>query len=279
MLIILDRTEMEQFLKVAVKEVFNTLGFEIHRKRPKGANSVRTTLAQVLDHISSLGFKPQTVIDVGVAYGTFELYEKFPDATHLLIEPLEEYEGALKDISQKYKAEYVLAAASDEPGTIVINVHPELSGSSMLKETEGSHVDGIPREVPAVTIDNLCNDKNLRGPYLIKVDVQGGELKVLDGAKSALEDTELVILEVSLFQFYVNGPQFYDVVSYMKDHGFVVYDIFGGHTRPLDGALAQVDMAFVKEDGPFRKHHCYATREQRIQLIKKWWQSPFAPWR
>lgn len=57
--------------------------------------------------------------------------------------------------------------------------------------------------------------------------------------------------------------------SYIKDHGFVVYDIFGGHTRPLDGALVQVDMTLVKENGHFRKHHFYATREQREQLTKR----------
>lgn len=186
-----------------------------------------------------------------------ELYEKFPDATHLLIEPLIEFEGALRDISRKYKAEYVIAAASDKPGTIIINVHPDLTGSSVFKVVEDNHVYGIPREVPAVTIDDLCNERNLRGPYLIKADVQGAELKVLDGARKVLEDTELVILEVSLFQFFKGGPQFYDVVSYMKDHGFVVYDIFNCTIRPFDGALAHIDIVFVKENGRFRKNHCY----------------------
>jgi len=54
----------------------------------------------------------------------------------------------------------------------------------------------------------------------------------------------------------------------MKDRGFVVYDIFGGHNRPLDGALGQIDMAFVKENWQFRKSHFYATREQREHLTK-----------
>jgi hypothetical protein len=44
----------------------------------------------------------------------------------------------------------------------------------------------------------------------------------------------------------------------MKDRGFVVYDICGFVQRPLDGALAQVDLAFVKENGHFRKCHDYA---------------------
>lgn len=255
---------MKQFLEKKVRKIFNACGFEIYRRGSRGI-----TMAEVLDHVWRLGFRPQTVIDVGAASGTFDLYEKFPDASHLLIEPLEEYEEVLKEILHKYKGEYVPAAAGPKPGTIVINVHPDLFGSSIFKETEGSHVDGISREVAVVTIDDLCNERNLRGPYLIKVDVQSAELIVLDGARKVIEDTELIILEVSVFQFHVNGPQFYDVVSYMKDHGFVVYDVFSGHSRPLDGALAQVDMAFVKENGQFRKHHFYATREQRKQLTKR----------
>jgi hypothetical protein len=43
----------------------------------------------------------------------------------------------------------------------------------------------------------------------------------------------------------------------MKDRGFVAYDLFGAHTRPLDGALAQVDIVFVKERGRFRQSHVY----------------------
>ena len=58
-----------------------------------------------------------------------------------------------------------------------------------------------------------------------------------------------MLLEVSLFQFYQGGPQFFEVVKFMKDLGFVVYDFFDAHHRLIDGALAQLDVAFVKESG------------------------------
>ena len=259
---------MKKLPKKVVKKTFSALGFKIQRAFGFEIHRQERSLAGVIDHVSRLGFRPQTVIDAGVANGTFELYG-FRNANYLLIEPLEEFEEALKDISRKHKAEYVIAAASDRPGTIVINIHPDLFSSSIFKEKEGSYVDGIPREVPAVTIDDLCNERNLRGSYVIKADVQGAELAVLDGARETLKDTELVILEAQLFQFIIDGPQFYDVVCYMKDSGFVVYDIFDPVYRPLDGAMSQVDMVFVKENGQFRKHHIYATREQRKQQFAK----------
>ena len=92
---------------------------------------------------------------------------------------------------------------------------------------------------------------------------------MLDGALETLNETELVILEVSMFQLMKDAPQFYDVVAYMKNLGFVVYDIFGEQFRPLDGALGQIDIAFVKENGIFRTDHAYATAEQWDMFVAK----------
>jgi FkbM family methyltransferase len=219
---------MKRFLKTIVTQAFNLIGLEVRK-----SGQARTTLSQVLQHVSKLGFRPATVIDVGVAYGTFELYQNFPEAYHLLVEPLKEYEPVLQQISHRYRAEYVLAAAGASPGEITLNVHPDLAGSSIFTEDEDSDVNGIPRTVPLTTLDHLCTEKSLASPYLIKIDVQGAELAVLDGATKILQDTELVILEVSLFQVFINGPQLHDVISYMKTRGFVAYDIFGNHNRPL----------------------------------------------
>jgi len=255
---------MKRLLKKVVTTAFGWVGLEVRK-----SGQSRSSLDQVLQHVAKLGFKPATVIDVGVAYGTFDLYQTFPEAHHLLVEPLQEYEPVLQQITRRYRADYILAAAGASPGEITLNVHPDLAGSSVFTEAEDSDVNGIPRMVPVTTLDHLCVEKSLSGPYLIKIDVQGAELTVLDGASEILRETELVILEVSLFQFFVNGPQLYDVVSYMKDRGFVVYDIFGNHNRPLDGALCQVDMSFVRENGQFRKNHFFATAQQRQRQTRR----------
>jgi FkbM family methyltransferase len=249
-----------------MKRVFNMLGLEIRRKRPSDAPPLpaRAGLSGALHQFRTLGFAPGTVIDVGVARETLELYEAFPQARLLLIEPLAEFEPFLKQICQRYKGQYVLAAAGESRGSATLNVHvDQLDSSSLFKEAEGASVDGTPRDVPVVTIDELCSEKGLMGPYLIKIDVQGAELKVLAGAPRVLKNTEVVILEVTLFGTMIGGPQLADVVAYMKDRGFVVYDAWGFLYRPYDGALAQLDMAFVRQGGLFRKSHVFATPEQR----------------
>jgi FkbM family methyltransferase len=252
-----------------MKKVFNLLGLEVRRKRPTTAEPVpsRASLGGALRQLRSLEFEPQTVIDVGVASETPELYDAFPEANLLLIEALAEFEPFLKNICQRYKAQYVLAAAGETCGTAMFNVHIDQPDcSSLFKEAEGAAVDGSPREVPLVTIDQVCSEKGLKGPYLIKIDVQGAELKVLEGATRVLEETEVLILEVTLFGTMIGGPQLADVVAYMKDRGFVVYDLWGFLYRPYDGAFSQLDIAFVRQDGLFRKSHVYATAEQRKSI-------------
>jgi FkbM family methyltransferase len=255
-------------VKVAGKKLFGVFGLDVRKARV--AEVPRASMRGALRQISGLGFRPLTIVDVGVAYQTAELYEEFPESSILLIEPLAEFEGCLRQICAEYKAQYVLAAAGAASGTATFNVHADqLDGSSLLKEVEGAAVDGVPRQVPVVTIDEVCAEKNAKGPYLVKLDVQGAELQVLAGAERTLRETEVVILEVTLFGTIIGGAQLWDVVAKMKEYGFVAYDIFGFLYRPLDNALAQADMIFVRENGRFRASHVFATPQQRSMMAWK----------
>jgi FkbM family methyltransferase len=252
--------------KIAGKRIFEMLGLEVRKKRAPQAS--RASMTGCLRQMYRLGFRPRTVIDVGVADETEDLYREFPEAEILLIEPLAEFEPSLRKICVKYRAHYVLAAAGAKPGKAILNIHEEQHSSSLFKEVEGASVDGLPREVRVVTVDQVCQEKELKGPYLLKVDVQGAELEVLAGSRETLRSTEAIYLEVSLLGMFVGAPQLCDVVKAMKELGFVVYDIAGLLYRPLDLALAQVDLVFVKDVGKFRESHAFATSEQRKELAK-----------
>ena len=116
------------------KKAFALFGLNVQRK-----SGTRTTMGQVLGHVASLGIKPHTVIDLGVGSGTFELYDAFPGSELLLVEPLAEFEDHLKNICREFRGQYVLAAASNKPGTVVVNVHDYRLASSMFREAEGAH--------------------------------------------------------------------------------------------------------------------------------------------
>ena len=250
----------------SVRKLFNAVGLEIYRI--SGAQRrARTSIAESYALLSDIGFRPSVVIDVGVGYGTPELYESFPDSFFLLAEPLPKFEPALTAILKRYRGCYVLAAIGARSGIAAFNVHDSyLQGSSLYKEAMGPAADGTEVTVPMRRLDEVVAEKALSGPYLLKVDVQGAELDVLEGGRAALQESEVVVLEVSMFEFGKGQPQFFDVVSYMKQRGFVAFDIIIGWNRPLDNALGQIDIAiFVKEHGQFRQNHAYAeTRLSRL---------------
>lgn len=248
-------------MKRLVRQALRMAGLEIRRARPPVASheAPRTDMRACLLHLASLGLSPATVIDVGAADGTPALLEVFPSAYHVLLEPLEEFEPDLRRIAAKFRAKYRIAAANEDGRPVEINVHVgHLHGSSLLREEMGPVADGVSRTVPGIRLDDLASEAGVEPPVILKVDVQGGEILVLRGGARTLRLAEVVILEVSFFRFLKGAPDFVEVVNFMRDAGFVPFDIFGLACRPLDGALGQADVAFVREDGPFRKDHRWA---------------------
>lgn len=236
-------------------------GVEVHRTA-----GVRRTLPAVLRHFQTLGLTPTTVIDVGVGLGTVELYDAFPDAELVLIEPLPEA-GPLEQFRTGRGAEIIAAAAGPEAGQVEIAVHRVPACSSVLGARRGDGVTPEHRTVPMVRLDDVVTKP---GPYVLKVDVEGTELGVLSGAPQLLTRCELVLLEVSFFQLVDGMPLFHEVVAWMHERGFVVAELYNGHNRPLDGALAQMDVAFVQEHGSFRQEQHYATPAQADALYRQW---------
>lgn len=259
---------LSQTLKSWLKRCLHSTGLEVRRvSSGSETQTTRISLGQILEQARRVGFEPNAVIDIGAAHGTFtrQCIGIFPAARYLLVEPLSEYQPILMDLSKQYPSvacRYV--AATYRGGDVSIHVHPDLVGSSLYLETEqNTDVNGTPRVVDAITVDELAGEAGLRGPFLLKVDVQGAELDVLRGAERTLGACEYVLLEVSFFEFFRGGPQCSDVIGFMKERGFVPYDVVSLQYRPLDQALSQADIAFVREHGLFRQQQFYATPQQR----------------
>jgi len=215
-------------------------------------------MIDVCNQAKHCGMKIETVFDVGVADGTPELYESFPKARFILVEPLEEFDHSIKEIAKTYNTTLIQAAASDfcGRGKIFIN-QKSLHGTSLLENNDAKEQIIETRDIELITLDAIQKEFDPPGPFLIKADVQGTEINVINGAKTLLNQTEMIILETSLYEFMDGGPIFHDVIFSMKDLGFVVYDFIGGSIRPYDGALGQIDIAFVKENGYLRNSNRY----------------------
>lgn len=178
----------------------------------------------------------------------------FPKARVIMIEPLDEMVGSLERVCRDHTAvEFVKAGAGSEPGQMVQTIWADLVGSSFLpQEDAGLLKEGRQRLTPIVTLDSVLAGRDYLHPDLIKMDIQGFELKALAGATSVFGRAEMLILEVSLFEFMVGQPLAREVIAFMGERGYEIYDVAGFLRRPLDGALGQMDLAFVRTDGFLR---------------------------
>jgi hypothetical protein len=149
-----------------------------------------------------------------------------------------------------------------------IMVSKELGGSSFFKplEMEAGYADMLPRTVPVITLDELWAEKQLDGPIVLKIDVQGAELDVLKGAVNVLTQCELVILETMLIDQYIGAPIFHDYIIFMKDRGFVLFDVIGVGFTPAAGIMGYLDLVFVQETSRFRDDKRWLTKEQANKI-------------
>lgn len=203
------------------------------------------------------GLRPRTVFDIGVAFGTFELYREFPDAFYYLIDPTPESLRYMRNLAGRLDCKVHNVALADRDGELEIEVRDDIQGSTFFEEVGPRDV--LRRETVTVRrFDTLIGA--FERPALAKIDVQGSEMAVLQGMGKRISELDAIVVETSTLATIKGGPEFYDLITYMKSRGFVVFDILGTARRPLDGALAQLDMLFVPEKSSLRADRRWADR-------------------
>lgn len=162
-----------------------------------------------------------TIIDVGVMEGTFNLYNAFPSANMFLFDPLIE---SLKLIQSKLVAreyEFVNVALGDNEGTVSIDVQSDMRQSSILKRAVKVKPVSETRKVQLSTLDTQLKNKSL-GRTILKIDTEGYELKVLRGAKETLKHCNYIICETNVRKRFENSYRFEDMIIFMVENGFSV---------------------------------------------------------
>lgn len=247
-------------MKESIKALLRCCGLEVHRLRqirPGLPNRPIANVSSFLHDVKARGFKPRGIIDVGANEGawTSRVLSVFPHTPVLMIEPQKEMSTRLEAIVEKnHGCCYINAGAGRVEGELVQTIWEDLAGSSFLPPIDQCALEsGKQRKTRIVTIDGILKTHQGFHPDFVKLDIQGFELEALAGAETLFGRTELFIIETSLFAFMPQQPTARDVIAFMGERSYELYDITSYLRRPLDGALGQVDFAFAKAAGGFRK--------------------------
>jgi len=231
-------------------EVFRRWGFYVRRIQPP-ATAYRPLghLHGFLRDLQARGFQVSTLFDVGASDGTWARVARrvYADATLVLIEPRPTMKPALDALCRDDRGcRYVGRAAGRAPGTCTLVDRDTSSTLLDIADTSSPRV-----QVPVTTLDEIALEHGM--PDLVKIDVEGYEIEVLEGAQSLFGRTEAFILEAALFEFDPDRPMLHDIVAYMTKHDYWLYDVAGFLRRPLDGALGLIDLCFARRHGTLRR--------------------------
>lgn len=234
-------------LKKAVQAAAGAFGYEVHRK---GLAASGPTLTAALERLARRGeglFR--TVIDVGASDGRWsaDALARFPNADYLLMEAQPVHEPALQAFCARHaNVRHVLAAAGARVGEIYFDAGDPFGGLASETPLPANCI-----RVPVTTIDEQVAQRRLEGPFLIKLDVHGFELPILQGAAQTLERTSVLIIECYNFPMSAPGSlMFPEMCRHLSGLGFRPADLFDLCWRDCDGVLWQMDIAFLRADRP-----------------------------
>ncbi len=207
--------------------------------------SAKARLEAVLAYL-----KPDCILDVGASDGSFakEVRELGYRGRIISFEPLDKWHEKLCSAAHYDPLWHVRKTAlGDHSGSINLNVSDNLYFSSTLP-IEESTVATLPsagytesREVPLCRIDDLSLEAQR---VFIKVDVQGAERAVLDGANHVMGRTVGILIELSSERIYKGQSLDLEMIEYLRERNFSLWNwetVFADqHGRTL-----QYDATFI----------------------------------
>ncbi|MHB8893783.1 MAG: FkbM family methyltransferase [Candidatus Geothermincolia bacterium] len=233
-----------------MKQFINACGYDIRKNSLQ--NNEKTRKRKI---INDLGIN--LVLDVGAAEGQYgsDLRRLGYRGRIISFEPLGVPFRKLKERAIKDgQWDSVNVALGDQDGRQAINVSGRVTSSSLLTMTR-LHTDAVPasryvgtEEISVRRLDGVFN-KEATQPcnVFLKIDVQGYEMKVLDGAERTLPAVLGVEIEMSLDRLYQNGSDFGVVLSFLQDRGFKMVSVVPIFIDPNSGYVLQVDGIFVRK--------------------------------
>ena len=233
-------------IKFAIQRVLRSLGWEIRRF----SLDEMTHLNQMLSH-----HRIDTVLDVGANIGQFAttLRQTGFRGEIISFEPQSDAYARLVAMSASDPRWTVVSrcAVGAALGELTMNISDNSVSSSALPILD-MHTDSAPASryvrtetAPVITLDS-CDAVPASGRIFVKIDTQGFEQQVIDGAKQLFKRAIGVQTELSLAPLYEGQADFLEILNQMQGLGFSAWAINPGFADRAKGRLLQADVTYFR---------------------------------
>ncbi len=240
------------FLQI-IKKIFHLFGLEISFYNPGGSY-----IRQLIKFLELN--KIDLIIDIGANKGQFatEIINSGYKGKIISIEPLSESYANLVNRAKKNKQWSVLPrmAVGNKKQKTYINISKNSVSSSLL-DILPIHIESAPdskyinKELVRVeTLDSLYSHFEPYNRILIKIDAQGYEHYILEGAKELLSSKKVVgiLTEISYKKLYKKQKTFYEIYNILAKLGFEIWAIEKGFWDKKTGRTLQADLLMFREN-------------------------------
>lgn len=178
---------------------------------------------------------PEVILDVGSRdlIESIQLSTAFPNARVIAFEPNPNQFNACHVTSQMHKQiEFYPYACSDVEGTVDFYVVDSNHGASSMLEP--IHIPGNwgwgKTAVQSRRIENVLKELNIAKVDVVWMDVQGHELKALQGMGSYIAGVKAMHTEAAEKPYYVGHTDKSELVTWLEQQGFtVIWEPTVGH--------------------------------------------------
>ena len=192
-------------------------------------------------------FEPKSVLDIGANVGQFysEIKPIFPNAYYYLVDGSKSCEVVLETLNVDYSI-CLLSDSEKEVDFYIRKNEPRCTGNSIYRENTSFYDDDqiIIEKRQTKTLSNLLNNQVFD---LIKIDVQGSEIDIINGGLDIIKEAKGILMEVSLMEYNQNSPTKEFVYKYMDNLGFKPVELIGNINHPLTYELIQQDILFLNK--------------------------------
>jgi FkbM family methyltransferase len=239
---------MAKFIKTVIQGAFNKIGFKIIKYPDKD-------LYRRLKTIKYCGINK--IFDIGANAGQYGIDMRNLGYNKKIVsfEPLKDAYKELEKVSKNDKNwitnNYALGHENIKS---IINISKN-SWSSSILEILPKHLENAPDslyigkdEIEIKKLNSIFNSFYEEGDNLMaKIDTQGYEKNVIDGANEVIHKFRIVHVEMSIVPLYDNEVLFFDMVKLLEKKGFQLFSLENGLADQITGRLLQVDGIFVNE--------------------------------